>query len=492
LIGFIDHEQLEDIEPFTSDSPDRQQAQPVDYHETDDGQSTTDYHEPPQTTLNITIDINRDSDSKPTANPINLICIPSSSAPVKKKGTRLRDRAGLPAFEGSSKRTGDHHDNQGEDGTGHQTFTPMKPWNMRTRNQLERTQMSHRESAIALELLEDLAIPLEELSTTDSNHHHDQEAEQGSGTIKDLLDRPEFQSILSQKSSSNKSLSRHRPNQLSSEDLRVEDIFKEMTDSLLRQIDSFRPISNYSIGLINKSFLIQNPPSLLRLIKPHHHQHPSNKLGDCFVGHSIPKEFELDINFDQDPETILQQPICFTPLFSTILPHLIETFHQKFKNPHLSLYLFDWVRSHPDPFVKYFGLTRDVYFIILSIKCDVFRDFKGIQEGLIGMKSSGLELDDRFKRLINSITELILEDEIQAEQNLLLHLDSPDTNNTSQDFGIENNLGTFRKISNVDRIYVSQIEAILNEFIESQNIAFTHKFRSPPSSHKSFSIHHHN
>ncbi|KNF04691.1 hypothetical protein PSTG_02176 [Puccinia striiformis f. sp. tritici PST-78] len=427
---------------------------------------------------------------------------PSSSAPVKKKGTRLRDRAGLPAFEGSSKRTGDHHDNQGEDGTGHQTFTPMKPWNMRTRNQLERTQMSHRESAIALELLEDLAIPLEEISTTDSNHHHDQEVEQGSGTIKDLLNRPEFQSILSQKSSSNKSLSRHRPNQLSSEDLRVEDIFKEMTDSLLRQIDSFQTdfellnwldqqvFSHSKPTLTTPSDQASSSSSSSSINQPQNT--PSNKLGDCFVGHSIPKEFELDINFDQDPETILQQPICFTPLFSTILPHLIETFHQKFKNPHLSLYLFDWVRSHPDPFVKYFGLTRDVYFIILSIKCDVFRDFKGIQEGLIGMKSSGLELDDRFKRLINSITELILEDEIQAEQNLLLHLDSPDTNNTSQDFGIENNLDTFRKISNVDRIYVSQIEAILNEFIESQNIAFTHKFRSPPSSHKSFSIHHHN
>ncbi|OAV91448.1 hypothetical protein PTTG_05108 [Puccinia triticina 1-1 BBBD Race 1] len=453
----------------------------------------------PASTRWISTDTEPSSNSAQRPFPSSSKPSPSSSS-AKKKGSRLRDRAGLPVFKSSNRRQ-DDDDIQGRlaegsaDNPGPQSFTPMKPWSMRTRNQLERSQMSHRESLIALELLEDLAIPLEELSMTTKS---DPEQENGAGSgIRDLLHRPEFQSILSKHSSSNKSLSRHRPDQLSSEDLRIEDILKELSDSLIQKIDSMETdfellgwldqhvFSQSRSPSPSESLVEESSPSSSPTTTPPD-QDPTPKLGQVFENLDahppIPTEFELDMNFDQDPETMLSsQPVCFTPLFSPILLHLLKTFSSRFKNPHLALYLFDWARSHSDPFVKYFGLTRDVYFESLQIKWKVFRDFRGIQNDMLEMKALGLEFDDRFKRLVQLITQVVLDDEIQAESRLLESTTSPpDPSKPHQ------NLDRLRRISAVERHYVSQIESLLNEFIESQNQAFTHKFRVPsPSQHQS-------
>ncbi|KAA1107185.1 hypothetical protein PGT21_005308 [Puccinia graminis f. sp. tritici] len=432
----------------------------------------------------------------------------SSSSTIKKKGSRLRDRAGLPAFEGTSKHVGveDHYEKEGsgdsqpaDQNQNHQTFTPMKPWNMRTRNQLERTQMNHRESQIALELLEDLAIPLDELllNTTTQNDPKDHQDTSESGKIKDLLHRPEFQSILSQhsSSSSHKNLERHRPTQLSAEDLRIEDILKELSDSLLRKIDSFQNDFELLTWLDHQVFSQSRIPSSSSSssrtttadnCSSTDSNDTHNKLGQVFESlDSHPsilstEEYELDLNFQDDPERILRnRPICYSPLFSSILVHLLQTFSSRFQNAHLSLYLFDWVRSHPDPLVKYFGLTRDVYFEVVTIKWEIFQDFRGIQNEMVEMKALGLDLDDRFKRLIQSITQLVLDDEIQAEQRLALQSSTAPLNPSDRD----KYLDRFRRISPTERLYVSQIESLLNQFIDSQNQAFTHKFRAPPPSH---------
>ncbi|PLW26225.1 hypothetical protein PCANC_22430 [Puccinia coronata f. sp. avenae] len=417
--------------------------------------------------------------STDTTPPIQQPVPSSSTSSVKKIKPRLRDRAGLPAFEGYTK--SHEMEASGDSSLSSQgSFKPMTPWNMRTRNQLDRTHMSHRESAIALEILQDLAIPLEELTTTTTSQ------DQSPSEIRDLLlHHPEFHSILSQKSSltSTQSLSRQRPNQLSAEDVRVEDILKELTDSLLLKIDSFQSDFELLRWIDQQVFAQTRPPSASQPSSPPDQNiNPTHQLGQVFEAmEPLAHEYELEIDFEQDPEKILQQPLCFTPLFTPILLHLIKTFSARFKNPQLALYLFDWARSHPDPLVKYFGLTRDVYLVALDIKWDVFHDFRGIHKDLAEMKALGLELDDRFKRLIQLITQVVLEDEVQAERYLLNSTDIPLERRSCP----EEHLDQLRKVSPAERYHVSQIESLLNEFIESQNDALALKFRSPPPHHRS-------
>ncbi|KNZ57266.1 uncharacterized protein VP01_2199g2 [Puccinia sorghi] len=273
-------------------------------------------------------------------------------------------------------------------------------------------------------------------------------------------------------------LQHQQPNKLSSEDVRVQDIQKEIIDLILHRIDSF----NSDCDLL--SWLDQQVLSQTRPSHPHHKSkssplsdnntnNPRNQLGESFL-HPLASQLELDMDFEQDPEKMLEQPLCFTPLFSPILLHVMEAFSDGYKNPHLALYLFDWVRSHSDPLVKYFGLTRDVYLLVLRIKWEAFQDFGGIHKHLLEMKALGLELDERFKRLIHHITRLVLQDEIQAERRLALRQPLPPHQSP------ENILDTLRKITPLERYHISQIESLLNQFIQNQDDLLATKLRSPP------------
>lgn len=362
----------------------------------------------------------------------------------------------------------------------------MKPWSMRARTQRERTQMNHRERLIALELLEDLAIPLEELqnySFLSSSTDRDPGPKTSDSSINDLLIRPEFQSILS--SNHPKTLTRHRPNRLSPEDIRLKDILKELTDSLIRQIDRLGNDVEL-LNWIDRRVFSQPSPSTLESSTeptPSSNDILRDELGQAFKildSDQALAALESKLNHKPcDPRTILDQPLCFTPLFSPILAHLLQIIPNRYMNPHLALYLFDWVRSHQHPLVKYFGLTRDVYLENLRIKWYAFRDVRGIKLDLLEMKSIGLGFDERFGKLIQAVTHAVLEDEVKAENR---HSQWTKSDRHRSESLVDDDLDRFRKISTLERFHVSQIESILQDHIDSQNQAFSRRLRVPDHS----------
>ncbi|MBW0525224.1 hypothetical protein O181_064939 [Austropuccinia psidii MF-1] len=358
------------------------------------------------------------------------------------RSSRLRDRAGVPSFDPIDQKLKfpTHHH---QSGNLENDFKPMKPWTPQGRTQVERSHMTYGETSIISELLQDLSIPLDELSDGIEKHKSD------------ILFDPQVQSILSQ-NSKRKSLSRHRPIELSIQDMQTEDILKELVDQKIKIIDGF-----------------DNHHDLIKWADSHvfasQSKQPMSKTDFNFVG-SFQLIDQPDFDLTITPEYLSQtqnSSLSCTPLLSPILLHLMNAFSTRFHNPNLSLYLFEFVRSHSDPLIKYFGLTKDVYLEMMKIRWNEWKDFEGIKDDLVEMKSLGIEIDERIKKLVQSITAAVLKDEISAEQRV-------------NDHSFDSNINLYRQISPSERRAVAIMESVVNEFIDAENRLFARRFRINP------------
>lgn len=414
--------------------------------------------------------------------------IPPTSQPVK-ASSRLRDRAGIPAYlekwgpclPSNSRRPGsdqledrstEFDDNLLE--TSGPSISPLQPWTPRSRTQAERARMSFQERTIALEMLQDLAIPPSEwdqASSTDgvrSNdpHHADPF---------DFFKGANLHSVLEH---SKKALNRRKPSARSIEDVRIEDMIKELTDQRMGMIDTMETDHQLLEWVDNWIFNHPNP-SLSHQSQDPSMTSSSSRLGKAFENETLAINVDgfIEITADMDPSVLTSQPLCMTPLCSPLLLHLMRTFCRKFRNPHLALYLFELVRSHPKPLVRYLGLTKEVYLEAMSIRWTVLRDLQGIWRDLVEMHNLGIEIDHEIRTLISGITQVVVMDEMQAESLAQADAEKVHGGGGNDDVATINE-GPIRatvteamirqrsRFSNSDRRAVSMMDSVLAEFID--------------------------
>ncbi|KAG0143815.1 hypothetical protein CROQUDRAFT_660796 [Cronartium quercuum f. sp. fusiforme G11] len=380
--------------------------------------------------------------------------------------SRLRDRAGIPSYlddwRHSTLPSSDDLEGEQRSSLEHTFPKPLKPWTPRSRTQAERAHMSHRERTIALDLLQDLPIPASEWM-------------QATGE-KEGLDEREFQSILSKKD-----LIRKRPTTRSEEEVRVEDLIKELTDEKIRTIDCIE--TDHALLDWVESYMFNSPTSTAdpSLDEKSLANDRSPRLGSMFENHGITMMVDAYVEFspDMDPEILLTQPLCLTPLSSALLLHLLRSFSQVFHNPHLALELFERIRRHPRPLVRYLGLTKGVFLEVMRIRWMYLQDLQGVQDHLVDMKVLGIELDNEIRALISQITEVVVMDEMNTGGMVGLNTSRGDGVSLSGQVSHLTTPGR-RRFFDAERRAVSTMEAVVAQSIEDQRRMSGNRFRNAP------------
>ena len=91
---------------------------------------------------------------------------------------------------------------------------------------------------------------------------------------------------------------------------------------------------------------------------------------------------------------------------SQIYPHIIavlmRTFRDKFHDPHLALAIFDHAKNLSIPSYV-FGCTAPVYNELIETRWFCFHDLKGILDALEEMKANGVEVDNRTRKIAETV-----------------------------------------------------------------------------------------
>lgn len=379
----------------------------------------------------------------------------------------MRERAGIPNYLNqwnasnpnedpiaSSSQTQVHENDK-------QMIKPLKPMNSINRTQAERVKMNHRERMIALDLLQDLPIPNHELNQEESilNESSDQEDRNEF----DFFNGSEYQTIL--KLQSKRTLNRKRTNFKSLEEIQLEDMMKEIIDEKIHIIDQIET-DHLLLEWVEKYFMDNQT-----------HQSDSKEKSSNLITQTdeIFSEENLKEYIDFSKEISQQKPISLTPISSKILLHLIQTFYKTFYQPNLSLYLFNYIRNHSNPIIKYLGLNQEIYTEIIKIHLRETLNLIEIKELLIDMKSLGIPIDSEIQHLIKGIIEMIIKDEMNAEKMIKSEKESQEIDLTKLDMNerIDYRMIQKRKRFNeIDLKNVSIMENVLNEIILNQKNSF--------------------
>lgn len=284
--------------------------------------------------------------------------------PQKYRSDKLRDRAGLPISKLHQDKISENDSMSSLESFDNGRFNiDSRPSSSQKRTQAERSHMNHQEHMIALDLLEDLSIPLESLlpasqnpkASSESRHHVPRANFYGS---------EHFQSILSAQQRSRKhKTNRKIPTEISEEVVQAEDLIKELVDAQIKNIDS-----------------LENDHDLINWIRTH--MFPDSTCQTSISGE--PRERDgissaqsrSEENQVQEFESLspvnFGRPFCRTPLSTPLLVHLLTILTHRFQRPHTALYIFHHVKSHHDPLVRYMGLSRPVYLQIVKLRWSFF------------------------------------------------------------------------------------------------------------------------
>ncbi|CAH7672830.1 hypothetical protein BY996DRAFT_8116307 [Phakopsora pachyrhizi] len=431
----------------------------------------------------------------------------------------LRERAGLQVFQDNvkSKKLLNHQKISSEQSLkdyceedGNSVYSGVCPTaggpllRSLTRNQAQRIKMNYNERAVAIDLLEDLNIPIEDLLkegvqddlTNQEGKVQDQNRPLDDNALCDQtpkVDTTNFYSFLKQQKDSVKSLSRIKPQRVSERDLWKEDVLKEIVDDQIKAIDSFdnelelmewiddNLIDHHQkLDQMKESFLLSSSDEINKSSSPTkqklNRRGFSNGLGRVFEESNELNQLkhedlcnQLMIKDDEDlKKSLLQKKFCSGPLLGPLLLHLSKVLSYRFENPNLSIYLYELIKFNRDPSIRYFGINNNqqLFSTIIEIRWKFFRDLDGIRDELIEMRGIGVELDESLRRLVRSIVESVVRDEIEAELKSSLKFEKTDDQGLSTN---DNNLNEhhtfygferFRRYSDSDRRNVRLIENI--------------------------------
>jgi len=117
-------------------------------------------------------------------------------------------------------------------------------------------------------------------------------------------------------------------------------------------------------------------------------------------------EWAMNEVFKPQPATSPLQESLTSVQGNQIYPHIIaalmRTLRDKFRDPHLTLAIFDHAKNLS--ILSYvFGCTAPVYNELIETRWFCFRDLKGILDALEEMKVNGVEPDGRTRRIVETI-----------------------------------------------------------------------------------------
>ncbi|KAG1864414.1 hypothetical protein F4604DRAFT_1957119 [Suillus subluteus] len=90
------------------------------------------------------------------------------------------------------------------------------------------------------------------------------------------------------------------------------------------------------------------------------------------------------------------------PTYPYLIAHLMRSFRDKYRDPHLALSIFDYARHLSIPSYV-FGCTAPAYNELIETRWSCFRDLRGVHDALEEMRVNGVEPDGRTKKLVETL-----------------------------------------------------------------------------------------
>ncbi|KAG1742118.1 hypothetical protein EDB19DRAFT_1702104 [Suillus lakei] len=102
------------------------------------------------------------------------------------------------------------------------------------------------------------------------------------------------------------------------------------------------------------------------------------------------------------PQPASMHPELQHPTYPYLIAHLMRSFRDKYRDPHLALSIFDYARHLSIPSYV-FGCTTPAYNELIETRWSCFRDLKGVHDALEEMRVNGVEPDGRTKKLVEKL-----------------------------------------------------------------------------------------
>ncbi|KAK0473132.1 hypothetical protein EDD18DRAFT_710986 [Armillaria luteobubalina] len=119
----------------------------------------------------------------------------------------------------------------------------------------------------------------------------------------------------------------------------------------------------------------------------------------------------------ENPE-IKEVPRLQSPAYPDLVALLMQTFRDKYNDPHLALSVFDYTRNLS--IISYvFGCTTKAYNELLKTRWRCFRDLKGFHDALQEMTVNGVGINTQTRKLVEEVRRDVGEKTLWMEEDPL-------------------------------------------------------------------------
>ncbi|KAG2358935.1 hypothetical protein BDR07DRAFT_1416275 [Suillus spraguei] len=105
------------------------------------------------------------------------------------------------------------------------------------------------------------------------------------------------------------------------------------------------------------------------------------------------------------------------PTYPYLIAHLMRSFRDKYRDPHLALSIFDYARHLSIPSYV-FGCTTPAYNELIETRWSCFRDLRGVHDALEEMRVNGVDPDGRTKKLVEKLRREVGERTVWEEETM--------------------------------------------------------------------------
>jgi hypothetical protein len=109
-------------------------------------------------------------------------------------------------------------------------------------------------------------------------------------------------------------------------------------------------------------------------------------------------------------------PLLQPPTYPHLIALLIQTFRDKYRDPHLALSIFDYARQLS--IASYvFGCSTSAYNELIATRWTCFRDLKGVHDALEEMTVNGVDMNNKTRELTEKVRQEVGKRNLWMEEN---------------------------------------------------------------------------
>ncbi|KAJ4483674.1 hypothetical protein J3R30DRAFT_1816334 [Lentinula aciculospora] len=116
--------------------------------------------------------------------------------------------------------------------------------------------------------------------------------------------------------------------------------------------------------------------------------------------------------------SVAKLPILQSPIYPHIIAHLMRTFRDKYRDPHLAVSIFEHARNLSIPSYV-FGCTTLAYNELIETRWRHFHDLKGVHDALQEMVVNGVDIDNNTRNIIDRLRREAGERNLWVEDDYL-------------------------------------------------------------------------